>query len=337
MARRDGASFTGDPPAAVQDRVLRDRRELAIVAVERTRMPMIVTDPRQDDNPIVLANSAFLELTGYSAHEVLGRNCRFLQGSDTAEADITAIRRGLAHHEEHISIELLNYRKDGSTFWNQLSISAVHNTEGELIYYFASQKDVTGRRETQKLEAAERRLLMEVDHRAMNALALVQSIVSLTRAETIERFASSIKGRVNALARAHRILARSSWSAADLEELITAEVEDAPVTRAGPPVSLPPISVQPVCLALHELVSNAREHGALSSPGGNVALIWQTTPTELILDWTESGVPLENGKHGDGIGLELIRATVEKQLGGKFAEDWTPGGFRSRMTIPWKH
>jgi PAS domain S-box-containing protein len=72
--------------------MLHDRRELALVAVERTRMPMVITDPRQPDNPIVLANQAFLDLTGYTADEVLGQNCRFLQGPDTAAEDVDSIR-----------------------------------------------------------------------------------------------------------------------------------------------------------------------------------------------------------------------------------------------------
>jgi PAS domain-containing protein len=69
--KSDEPSFEGDPPAAAESEAMPDRRELALVAVERTRMPMVVTDPRQPDNPIVLANSAFLALTGYKAEEVL--------------------------------------------------------------------------------------------------------------------------------------------------------------------------------------------------------------------------------------------------------------------------
>jgi len=78
MMQIDAAtSFEGDSPVAADGDVLADRRELALVAVERTRMPMVITDPRKPDNPIVLANQAFLDLTGYAASEVLGRNCRF--------------------------------------------------------------------------------------------------------------------------------------------------------------------------------------------------------------------------------------------------------------------
>jgi two-component sensor histidine kinase len=107
-----------------------------------------------------------------------------LQGPETDEADVEAIRRGLAAGEEFLTVELLNYRKNGSTFWNELSISPVYDAGGELIYYFGSQKDVTVRRRAEALEQTERLLLQEVDHRALNALAVVQRIVRLTRADT---------------------------------------------------------------------------------------------------------------------------------------------------------
>jgi len=112
----------GDAPRAAEPSILSDRRELALVAFERTRMPMVVSDPRLPDAPIVLANRAFLELTGYTKEEVLGRNCRFLQGAGTDPKDVEAIRSGLdAGHD--VEVELVNYRKDGTPFINQLAIS----------------------------------------------------------------------------------------------------------------------------------------------------------------------------------------------------------------------
>jgi PAS domain S-box-containing protein len=91
-------SFRGDPPVAAVPDMLRDRRELALVAIERTRMPMVITNPREPDNPIVYANEAFLDLTGYDAMEVLGRNCRFLQGELTDEQDVEFIRSGMENN-----------------------------------------------------------------------------------------------------------------------------------------------------------------------------------------------------------------------------------------------
>ncbi|MDM9645511.1 PAS domain S-box protein [Rhizobium sp. S163] len=132
-------------------------------AMRASRMPMIITDPRQRDNPIVFVNEAFALLTGYSREETLGRNCRFLQGPGTNTQDVDIIRKAIEERSP-IEIDLLNYKKDGSVFWNRLLVSPVFD-EGELTYFFASQYDVTrektgsSRLEQQDLGAAlERRI-----------------------------------------------------------------------------------------------------------------------------------------------------------------------------------
>ena len=125
---------------------LTDRHsDIFFAAVETTRMPMIVTDPRRDDNPIVFANQAFQAMTGYTVDELVGRNCRFLQGPETDTETVAEIRRAVAARQE-VAVEILNYRKDGYTFWNALFISPIFNTAGELVYFFASQLDVSRRR-----------------------------------------------------------------------------------------------------------------------------------------------------------------------------------------------
>lgn len=110
-------------------------------AMRATHMPMLITDPRQPDNPIVFVNDAFAKLTGYSREETLGKNCRFLQGPGTNLEDVAKVREAIARRQP-VEIELLNYRKDGSLFWNRLLISPVFNG-GELSYFFASQFDIT--------------------------------------------------------------------------------------------------------------------------------------------------------------------------------------------------
>ena len=140
-------------------------------AVRTTRMPMIVTDPSQHDNPIVFVNDAFLKLTGYRRDEILGRNCRFLQGAATNDEDITRVRNAIARREA-IEIDLLNYRKDGSTFWNRLLISPVFDTEGNLTYFFASQFDVTpDRRRVSELQVSQAELELEIERRMLDLMS----------------------------------------------------------------------------------------------------------------------------------------------------------------------
>ncbi len=111
-------------------------------AVVATRMPMIVTDPRKPDNPIIFANDAFRDLTGYTREEIVGRNCRFLQGPETNPEDVSRIREAVAAGRR-IEIAICNYRKDGTPFWNQLLVAPVRDEAGGVIYFVASQYDIT--------------------------------------------------------------------------------------------------------------------------------------------------------------------------------------------------
>jgi PAS domain S-box-containing protein len=115
-------------------------------AVRATRMPMVISDPRLPDNPIVFSNEAFCRLTGYERHEIVGRNCRFLQGPETDPA-VTARIREAVRNAQPIQIDIRNHRKSGEAFWNRLLMAPVFSADGELAYFFASQVDVTIERE----------------------------------------------------------------------------------------------------------------------------------------------------------------------------------------------
>lgn len=139
-------------------------------AVRATRMPMLITDPTQHDNPIVFVNDAFARLTGYSREETLGRNCRFLQGQGTNADDVKRMREAI-NRRVPIELDLLNYRKDGTTFWNRLLMSPVFN-DGELSFFFASQFDITPERERLGRVAQDRNALeAEVSRRVSDLTA----------------------------------------------------------------------------------------------------------------------------------------------------------------------
>ncbi|MDV2987648.1 UNVERIFIED_CONTAM: PAS domain-containing protein [Methylobacteriaceae bacterium AG10] len=205
-------------------------------AVRATRMPMIITNPKEDDNPIIFANDAFLKMTGYTREEVNGQNCRFLQGPETNRDDVTRIRDAIEQRTD-IGIDLLNYRKDGTTFWNALYISPVSNEAGELQYFFASQLDVTDRKkyELRIIEEKDRfekavadrtadlikannslktalavkdELLHEVDHRVKNNMQIISSLIGMQLRtiddQNIKASLQTTLGRVEAMSTVHR-------------------------------------------------------------------------------------------------------------------------------------
>jgi PAS domain S-box-containing protein len=134
-------------------------------AVRGTRMPMVITDPRQDDNPIVFANAAFYHLTGYAAEEVIGHNCRFLQGPGTSADHVAKIRDAI-RRQEPIEIKLQNYRKDGKPFWNDLLMEPVFDDTGMLVYFSASLFAITS--DYERLRHFDDDLTL--NERALNAL-----------------------------------------------------------------------------------------------------------------------------------------------------------------------
>ena len=138
-------------------------------AVRATRMPMCITDPRLPDNPIVFVNDSFCRLAGYSRAEILGRNCRFLQGPETDPAAVALLRAAVAERRS-LAIDILNYRKTGEAFWNRLLIAPVFDEAGRLAYFFASQVDVTIERDrVAVLQSDNASLTVEVAARLANS------------------------------------------------------------------------------------------------------------------------------------------------------------------------
>jgi PAS domain S-box-containing protein len=116
--------------------------EALAAAMAHSTEPMALSDPHQPDNPIITVNQAFVELTGYAAAETCGRNCRFLQGAQTDPGTPLRIRSALAQGRGCIEW-IVNYRKDGTVFWNLLFLSPVFGRDGKLLHYFANQRNIT--------------------------------------------------------------------------------------------------------------------------------------------------------------------------------------------------
>jgi len=258
-----------------------------------------------------------------------------------------ALARVEAGHARDYRIEY-RFRPDPRAPWIRMSSQAVvaelEASTGRPMFMVGVTRDVT-----QERAAEERQLLMarEVDHRAKNALTMVQSVLRLTRADDPRAFAQAVEGRVGALARAQGLLAEVRWAGVELRALLVAElaaflpaagaVNDAPGLHLdGPPVMLAPDAAQPVSMIAHELATNATKYGALSVRGGRVALSWAVDGAggTLELLWEETGGPVTREPERRGFGTRVIDRLVGGQLAGRISRSWASGGLTCRMVLP---
>jgi PAS domain S-box-containing protein len=207
----------------------------------------------------------------------------------------------------------------------------------EVIGISGVTVDITDRKAAEEHQAL---LAREVDHRAKNALAVVQSIIRLTRAESTDEYIAAVEGRIKALSRAHTVLSHSRWQGADLRGLVDEELapyrsdDGERVTVQGPRVMLQLATAQTLALALHELATNSAKYGALSSMSGRVELKWELSPDDLVLQWIEKGGPLVRAPVARGFGTRIITGSIERQLGGKTFFDWRPDGLQCHVSVP---
>lgn len=154
------------------------QRELRVKerALDEAPVGVTLTDPRREDNPIVYVNEGFERITGYAASAALGRNCRFLQSEHTAEESVARLREAV-DAERPVSVEVLNYRADGTPFWNRMAVVPIREG-GEVTRFLSIHRDVTERKEREQRLSVLNRVLR---HNLRNKLNVV--LARLTRLE----------------------------------------------------------------------------------------------------------------------------------------------------------
>jgi PAS domain S-box-containing protein len=256
--------------------------------------------------------------------------------ADDRQRFLSLVQQGIAE-KNGSSCELRFIRPDGSIRWSLAAGQVIRDAKDQPTHFAGVDLDITARK-----EAEERQLMLvrELDHRAKNLLAVVQSVLHLSHAETMPEFIASVDGRIRALSRAHDLLSETRWQSVELGRIVKEEIapfaaDPASTIRAeGPAVSLHPASAQSLALALHELVTNAVKYGALSMPQGAVALSWQLESDAVVLRWIETGGPPVRVPDRKGFGTRVISASIEHQLRGRAVFDWHADGLQCSLTIP---
>jgi two-component sensor histidine kinase/DNA-binding response OmpR family regulator len=250
---------------------------------------------------------------------------------------LCAALASVTEHGQTYQTEFRVHRPNGELRWCIGAVAASIDPSRRVVGLSGVTVDITDRKSAEERQTL---LVREVDHRARNALAVVQSIIRLTRAESKEAYIAAVEGRITALSRAHVLLSQSRWQGANLSRILDEELapyrrsEAEKIVTSGPEVFLEPATAQILALALHELATNAAKYGALSSDFGRVMLSWELGPRCLVLQWVENGGPTVRPPRSEGYGTRVIGASVERQLDGRAKFDWHPDGLRFAMSIP---
>lgn len=316
------------------DRFAEVNRRLNAV-LDNASVAIILMDEHQH---CAYLNAAAEQLTGYTLAETQGRPVHDVihhTRPDGSHYPLEECPIDRAFPERaHMRGEEVFVHKDGHFYTVGFTASPILDEASRTVGTIIEVRDITA----DKATAAARELLMrEVDHRARNALMVVQSILRLTRAPDIAAFKEIVAGRVDALARSQGTLAAQKWESASLRTLIGEELSAlAPAARfsiEGPEVKIPPNHAQPLAMLIHELVTNAIKHGSLNAANGDVRVSW-TAHSDLRIIWQENGSTVLNGPPiRNGFGTRLI-AQLVAQTGGTVAQEWRPEGLLVQLTIP---
>jgi PAS domain S-box-containing protein len=283
-------------------------------------------------------NRAAEKLTGYAFEETTGRPLHDVihhtrpDGSHFPLSEC-AIDRAFPERAG-VQGEEVFVHKDGSFYPVAFTASPIYGDGAQVVGTVIEARDIS----EEKRNAEVRNLLMhEVDHRARNLLAIVQSLVKLTRADDLEDYKSVLAGRIGALARAQTSLASRRWEGGRLEDVVWEELDalcpKEAVEVEGPPVDLSPEQVQPLSMLLHELATNASKYGACSRSGGRIRVDWAIKDGQATLRWREVGGPPVSAPTRQGFGSSL-QTNMARQLGGALSRNWASEGLEVEIVFP---
>jgi PAS domain S-box-containing protein len=334
---RTGAVLTvrDDTERQLAEERLRESTRRLDAILSNTRMAIFLMDERQH---CAYMNDAAVRLTGFNWEETIGRPLHYVihhtkpDGSHFPLEDC-AIDRAFPENNQQEGEEVFVH-KDGRFYPVAFTASPIRDEDSKTIGTIVEVRDITREKQDQR---ARELLMREVDHRARNALAVVQSILRLTAANDITSYRETVLGRVDALARAQGTLAERQWHGAGLADVIEGALSAVAAPEhynlAGPEIMLTPEQVQPLSMIVHELATNARKYGALSTSTGRLLVSWKVIPAGIEFTWLEEGGPPVVEPEGKGFGSRLIQQ-LAAGLGASFSKEWLNTGIVAHLVIP---
>ena len=295
------------------------------------------------DGSWLCVNQRFCDIVGYSCEELLTLTFQQITHPDDLDRDVNLFEALMRGEIEHYHIEKRYIHKKGHVVWVDLTTALQRDSRGVPHYCVPVIIDITDRKiaEAELVESAaiQRRLTAEVDHRAKNLLAVVQSIARLSAhsCTSPQTFLQAFQDRIGALALTHTLLSEGRWQGASLRQIVDAEmrgfVGEGRISLTGEDVSLKAAAAQDLTMALHELATNATKYGALSISSGHLSIAWQRTDQGgLLLDWRESGGPPVRPPARSGFGRMVIEGAAGH--GGRVDHRFEPEGVRCRIEVP---
>jgi PAS domain S-box-containing protein len=310
-----------------------------LAALVRSSLDAIVS---KDLSSIVTSwNPAAERMFGYTSDEMIGQSILRIIPEDRAEEEAFIIE-SVKHGKVLEHYETLRQHKDGHLIHVSLTISPIRSEEGEIVGVSKIARDISERR---MAEETRRLLMREVNHRSKNLLAVIEAIVRQTASRTpANRLVPRISARLQALSRGQDLLVKNEWRGIPFDELVWSQMpyldvdSERRIVVDGPAIMLTPVAAQAVGMALHELASNAQEHGALSDTTGQVAVQWGLSgslrePT-LSLNWTESGGPFVLPAPQAGFGRTILERVTPTSLNGTAICEYSPDGMSWQLKAP---
>jgi PAS domain S-box-containing protein len=325
----------------------RRRQAAAVRAVLNTVEEAIITIDHE--GMVKDLNPAAARVFGYGPEEVVGRNVKMLMPEPYRREHDGYLRAYLSTGQGNVigpGREVTGQRKDGSIFPMELSVSEMAVSRRRM--FTGVVRDITERKqietERRQVEQHQELLVAELDHRVKNILAQVAVVAASTRqgSRSIDEFLRSLNGRIHSMAAAHTLLSKSGWESVGLDALVRNQLApyatDTNITISGTDIMLTAAEVQALARVLHELVTNAAKHGALSIPGGRVSVNWDRKPngdgTNLSIVWQELDGPTMKSEAQSGYGTTLIRDLIPHELGGKVDLVLASEGVSCQIEIP---